>query len=561
LLKNKSLHWEKFSEPHDSFYIGSDIFYSYIVENRWWKLRMRQKTEEGYFTAAKILKEKMLFGVFSDEIMEQFQQIIEYFGASPIIIRSSSLLEDGFGNAFAGKYESIFLANQGTPEQRYLKFAEAVKLIYASTMSEDALVYRRQRRLDKLDEQMALLVQRVSGAHHKHYFFPDLAGVGVSYNTYVWNESMDPNAGMLRLVFGLGTRAVNRVEGDYPRMVALDAPLQRPYSQRDDLKRFSQQKVDLIDIKNNNFDIISFEKLINEELYMDIHRVAVKDYEAIRMKSEMGQEDKDCWILTLDELFNDNKFADSFKNILKTLQKSYDYPVEIEFTVNFAKDDTFKINLLQCRPLQTWGVGHKVEIPDKIKSDDILFKSHGYFLGGNFSQQIKRVIYVDQTKYIELVQSGKYDVARLVGELNRSIKDREALPTLLIGPGRWGTTTPSLGIPVKFAEINNVSVLVEVASTAGNLMPELSFGTHFFQDLVETKIFYAALFPEKTDVVFRADKWLARSKNLFAELIPQSAKYEHIIGVYDVSGRDLKIMSDVVSQKLVCFSNQKRVSE
>lgn len=556
LSKNKSLHWKKLSEAHDSFYIGSDIFYSYIVENQWWKMRMQQKTEEGYLSTAKILKEKILYGMFSNEIMEQFQQIIEYFGTSPIIIRSSSLLEDGFGNAFAGKYDSIFLANQGSPEQRYIQFAEAVKRIYASTMSEDALVYRKQRGLDKMDEQMALLVQRVSGAHHKHYFFPDLAGVGVSYNTYVWNENMDPNAGMLRLVFGLGTRAVDRVEGDYPRMVALDAPLQRPYSQRDDLKRFSQHKVDLIDIKKNGYDIVSFDDLLDKKLYMNIDRVAVKDYEAMRMMNEMGREEKDHWILTLDTLFENDDFAKAFKNILKTLQKSYDYPVEIEFTVNFTKDNLFKINLLQCRPLQTWGVGHGVKIPQKIKNNDILFKTHGYFLGGNSSKQIKRIIHVDQAKYIKLVQSDKYQVARLVGELNRQIKDPEAMPTLLIGPGRWGTTTPSLGIPVKFAEINNVSVLVEVASRDDNLMPELSFGTHFFQDLVETNIFYVALFPGKTDVVF-STKWLAQSKNLFTKLIPQFNKFKNIIGVYDVEDRDLKMMSDVVSQKLVCFSSGK----
>ncbi|MBN2830739.1 MAG: hypothetical protein JXL82_00455 [Candidatus Omnitrophica bacterium] len=120
ILSQELAEWKDLSEPHDSFYIGSDIFYSYIVHNRWWKLHMLQKTEEGYFNAARSLKEKMLYGVFPEEIMEHFQQIIEYFGSSPIIIRSSSLLEDDFGNAFAGKYESIFLANQGSPEQRYI---------------------------------------------------------------------------------------------------------------------------------------------------------------------------------------------------------------------------------------------------------------------------------------------------------------------------------------------------------------------------------------------------------------------------------------------------------
>ncbi|MBN1384364.1 MAG: PEP/pyruvate-binding domain-containing protein [Elusimicrobia bacterium] len=553
LSKNNSLDWKNLSEPHDSFYIGSDIFYSYIVQNRWWKLRMQQRTEEGYFSIAKILKEKMLYGVFPEEIMEQFQQIIEYFGASPIIVRSSSLLEDGYGNAFAGKYESIFLANQGTPEQRYIQFAEAVKRIYSSTMSEDALVYRKQRGLDKLDEQMALLVQRVSGAPHKHYFFPDLAGVGVSHNTYVWNEDMDPKAGMLRLVFGLGTRAVNRVEGDYPRMVALDEPLRRPYAEKDDIKRFSQHEVDHIDTEENVFKTIPFEKIINEKSYKHIDRVAVRDNEAIRMMRDRGIKDKEYWILTFDRLFNENKFVDSFRKILESLEKSYNYPVEIEFTVNFTKDDLFKINLLQCRPLQTRGLGHKVEMPNQVNNRDIFFKSNGYFLGGNISQQIKRIIYVDPEEYTKLVLSDKYEIARIVGRLNRDIKDREQLPAILMGPGRWGTTTPSLGVPVKFAEINNMAVLAEMAFSAGNLMPELSFGTHFFQDLVETNIFYVALFPEKKEVIFN-NVWLKQLKNVFTDLMPQSAKYENVVSVYDADSINLKVMSDVVSQKIICFS-------
>ncbi len=552
LSKSKLFDWQKIAEPHDSFYIGSDIFHSYIVHNRWWKLHMQQKTEEGYFAVAKVLKEKMIYGVFSEDIMEFFQQIIEYFGASPIIIRSSSLLEDDFGNAFAGKYESVFLANQGTPEQRYIQFTEAVKTIYASTMNEDALVYRKQRGLDKLDEQMALLVQRVSGAHHKDYFFPDLAGVGLSYNTYVWNKDIDPHAGMLRLVFGLGTRSVNRVEGDYPRMVALDDPLRRPYAEKDDLRKYSQHEVDLINTKTNILDTVSFERLVTDKK-INISRVAIKDYEPMEEARRSDPESKDRWILTLDGLFSDDILSDHFKKILNSLEEAYHYPIEIEFTVNYAKNDSFRINLLQCRPLQTKGLGHKVDIPDHIISSNMLFGSEGYFLGGNISQKIDRVISVDPEKYSKLVLSDKYQIARLVGKLNRKIKDKNESPTLLMGPGRWGTTTPSLGVPVKFAEINNIAVLIEVAFSGSNFMPELSFGTHFFQDLVETNIFYVALFPEKKGIAFNME-WFKDSINMFSELMPDSSRYEDIISVYDVSGRGLKIMSDVVSQQVVCFS-------
>ena len=337
-------------------------------------------------------------------------------------------------------------------------------------------------------------------------------------------------------------------------MVALDNPLQRPYAEKDDLRKYSQHEVDLINTKENKFEIISFEKLINEKFYIDINRLAVKDDESIALMSGRGEEDKEYWILTLDNVFKNKTFADFFRQILKSLEENYHYPVEIEFTVNFTQGNKFKINLLQCRPLQTGALGHKVTIPEKIDKKDIIFESNGYFLGGNISQRIERIIYVDPERYNKLILSDKYEIARIVGNLNRGIKKRDELPTLLIGPGRWGTTTPSLGVPVKFAEINNVAVLTEVAFSAGNLMPELSFGTHFFQDLVETNIFYVALFPEKEDVVFNRE-WFAQLKNLFTELIPQSARFKELISVYDVSDKNLRIMSDVVLQKVICFSD------
>ena len=193
-------------------------------------------------------------------------------------------------------------------------------------------------------------------------------------------------------------------------------------------------------------------------------------------------------------------------------------------------------------------------MPQHLEKENIIFESQGYFLGGNISQGIARIIYVDPENYSKLILSDKYEIAQIVGRLNVNIKNKEELSTLLMGPGRWGTTTPSLGVPVKFAQINNVTVLAELAFAAGNLSPELSFGTHFFQDLVETNIFYLALFPENKEVIFNY-KWFKQLKNLLNELVPQSSKYKDIINVYDVSSKNVKIMSDVISQKIICFSD------
>ena len=552
IISQKELKLLSHLEPHDSFYVGSDVFYTYLVENGLWKLRVEQKTEEGYFKAAAELKEKLLKGKFPDQIRDQFQEMIEYFGQSPIIIRSSSLLEDAFGNAFAGKYESVFCVNQGTPEERYANFEEAVRTVFASTMNQSALTYRLQRGLDQSDEQMAILIQRVSGSYRNSYFFPDLAGVGLSHNAFVWKPDLDPAAGMLRLVFGLGTRAVNRIEDDYPRIISLDQPLARPVSGASDTRKYSQHRVDLLDTLDNSLKTVQFSELVEKNFNIKLDYIAVRDYQLARQSRQKGAGNVEYWLLTFEKLLTETDFVQLMQKILKTLELHYNYPVDIEFTVNFSHDNKPIINLLQCRPLQTRGEKPRLEMPINPAADKILFKCDGYFMGGSIAQEISKIIYVEPQTYIDLTQTGKYDIARLVGKLNRMITDRNAESVMLIGPGRWGTSTPSLGVPVDFHEINNVTVLAEVAYEGANLMPELSFGTHFFQDLVESDIFYTAIFPGKPNTIFNIAK-LDNMPNKLAEVLPDSEKYTDVVKLCDLQNSRLRIISDLTTQKLICL--------
>ena len=554
LRRDGDFDWSRHLELHDSFYIGSDVFYSYIVQNGWWKILMAQKTKEGYFTNARELQARMLRGVFPEEVKEQFQLMLEYYGQSPIIVRSSSLLEDAFGNAFAGKYESFFCVNQGTPEQRYEALEDAVRRIFASTMNEDALTYRLQRGLDQHDEQMALLVQRVSGSHRRHYFFPEVAGVGLSYNTFVWNQGMDPRAGMLRIVFGLGTRAVNRVENDYPRIVALDAPLVKPHGALEDIRRFSQHDVDVLNLEDNRFHSLSLSQVVGEGLDARLDLIGVRDTEAAERLRATGRRVPDLWVLTFDEFMTATPFTEIMSRMLKTLEEVYQYPVDIEFTANFNAEGRLQVNLLQCRPFQTKGQNVRVEIPGKIKKQRILLRQEGNFMGGSVSQPLNRIIYIDPQGYARLSLSEKYDVARLVGRLNKLIEDRENTPTALFGPGRWGTTTPAMGVPVTFSEINNIAAIAEIAYQDGSLIPDLSFGTHFFQDLVEMDIFYMAIYPDRKEVLFNRE-WWAGMPNLLGELAPRDGQLEEVVRVYDVRERSLLLLSDVVTQRLICYGN------
>lgn len=537
---------QQYLEPDDSFFIGADVYYTYIVQNDWWELRLAQKTEEGYFAMADSLREKLLTGSFPEIIEEEFVRLLEYYGQSPIIVRSSSLQEDNFGNAFAGKYESVFCVNQGTPQERLHAFEDALRRVYASTMNPDALQYRKQRGLAFKDEQMAILVQRVSGDYYGDYFFPHAAGVGNSSNLYVWDKNMDMDAGMLRLVFGLGTRAVDRVIGDYVKIVALDDPSRLPLLTAQDERKYSQHKADVLDLRKNIWCSKEITDLAKEDIRVKKTLFFTMDYaEADRLR-ELGYTNLPVpFTVNFRKMLTQTKFPEIMKKTLKLLSDTYDYPVDIEFTVNFQDDQNFFFNLVQCRPLQTRGLGKTVEIPELETKEDCLFYSEGNFMGGNLRISLDKIIFVDIHEYLACPEQDKYQIARDIGKLNRALQGENVL---LMGPGRWGTTTPSLGVPVHFTEISNMAAMCEISYQTEGLMPELSYGSHFFQDLVESGVFYIALFKEQNGVIFREDR--LNGENLLEKIVPESAEYAHVIKVLDAKGMEL--YSDICRQRVFC---------
>lgn len=540
-------YFRPFMEPHDSYYLGSDVFYTYIVQNGLWGLRMKQKTPEGYFHYAPELKEKLLSGKFHEMIEKQFILMLEYFGQSPIIVRSSSLQEDSFGNAFAGKYESVFCVNQGTPEERLENFENAVRTVYASMMDIDALQYRKNRGLAEKDEQMAILIQRVSGDYYGNYFFPHTAGVGNSSNLYVYDQDVDMEAGMLRLVFGLGTRAVDRVIGDYVKIVTLDDPLRNPLMNSEDELRYSQHRADVLNLKENRTDCIEIEEAMRLDIKTQKRLFGRKDPETARRLREMGRDDSAApFVLDFRKLLAETRFPEVMKRVMAVLSEKYRYPVDIEFTANFQADGSFKFNLLQCRPLQTRGLGKTVELPQVIDLETCFFFSRGNFMGGNVRLPIQYVVQVRTLPYLQLPDREKYTVARRIGMLNEALKGKNAL---LVGPGRWGTTTPSLGVPVHFTELCNMAVMAEVSYSERGVTPELSYGSHFFQDIVESGIFYVALFRERETVTYR-EEYLSDRPNLVRDFLPDENGAEEVIGVYATPG--LQIYSDITKQLVLC---------
>ncbi|OQB13742.1 MAG: phosphoenolpyruvate synthase [Firmicutes bacterium ADurb.Bin193] len=468
-------------EPHDSFFIGTDVFYSYMVDNDCWSLRIEQKSEQGYFAAGERLKEHIKKGSFSERVRSQFRRMLEYFGQSPVIVRSSSFLEDGFGSAFAGKYESVFCVNAASLEERLENFENAIKTVYASIMDKSALEYRRSRSLSQSDEQMAVLVQRVSGTKFGDYFMPCAAGTGFSYSVYRWSDDLDQAAGMLRLVAGMGTRAVDRTDDDYPRLVNLDKPDRTTFTSIEQRHRFSQRKLDVIELSQNTIGEKSVYELLPKlpEWYKNL--IAEHDSQAEIQLRERGRAGEVLFV-SCDGLVKKSDFITMMKDILKVLEKQYGVPVDIEYTVNFNQDGNFVVNLLQCRPLSLWKASESVVLP-ALKEADTLFKVKSSFMGNTAQRKIDCVVWVDSEKYYQYLYAKKSQVVLAIDKINTHYKNT-GRTLLLAVPGRIGTSSPELGVPVRFANISAFGVICEYSDGANGYMPELSYGSHMFQVLV-----------------------------------------------------------------------------
>jgi hypothetical protein len=519
----------------ESYFIGADMTYTFMALNglmHW--ADQKYKSEEQIQTDYPKLQKEFLEGEFPLDILEKLRALLDHVGRQPLIVRSSSLLEDNFGTSFAGKYESHFCPNQGTPEQNLKDLIRAIIRIYASILNPDALLYRRAKGLQDYDERMAVLIQIVQGAQFGRYYLPHAAGVAFSRNLYRWTPQIRRDDGFLRLVWGLGTRAVDRVGNDYPRLVALSHPLLRPITSAKAIRRYSQRYVDLIDLEDNQFKTMPVKDVLKTQ-YPILRYLAQIDqggYLApIRMMPRRGNTDN--MVLTFDELLRRTPIARRMTKILQLLEKNYHSPVDTEFTLHIpnpaSPNPDVTISLLQCRP-QSQLSESEASLPQNLDEDCIVFSTPRMAPKGRVSN-IRYVVFVPPEGYYAMpTPSARAELGRTIGLLNAALKDETFI---CIGPGRWGTTNPDLGVHIGYADIYHTRALVEVTGRGQGAEPEASFGTHFFQDLVEANIFPLAIYLNDEGVIFNRDFFYA-TPNRLARFLPDYGNLENCLRLIEV---------------------------
>jgi hypothetical protein len=541
----------------ESYYIGANGLYDFNVQNGLlFSVDQKYKPREAIEAEYPGILQAYLDAQIPDEIKNRLYLLLAEIGNCPLIVRSSSLLEDSFGTSFAGKYESFFLPNQRSVEENLEDLTTAIKHIYASVLSPDALIYRQRMGLVDYDERMAILIQLVQGTQHGTYFYPTLAGVGYSRNPFRWNPKIRREDGFLRLVWGLGTRAVEHLDNDFPRLVALSHPHLRPETTAHDIRRHSQRFVDVIDLEENQFVTQPVTSIMSYDDPALPYLVSEDKEDFLQpLFTDPRLVSKDKLVLTMDGVLARTSFATIMKRILQRLERTYAFPVDIEFTADILPREALSprvvVHLLQCRPHMQYESNQAIAIPRDVRPADKIFFVRGLVQPGVVSD-IEYVVYISPERYSQIAHpTTKLELARLVGRLNKRLDGKTFI---LMGPGRWGSVNPELGLAVTYADINNTRALVEIAMPHSESASAVSYGTHFFQDLVEARIYPVPLFPNDRDTLFNR-AFFENAPNALATLLPNDAEYAEYVKVIDVPafthGRFLHlVMNDETGEAL-----------
>jgi hypothetical protein len=456
--------------------------------------------------------------------------------SGPLIVRSSSLLEDNVDYSFAGVYLSIFLTNQGTSEERMSAFSQAIKEVYASTYNANAKAYRKKHEIPWQREKMALLIQNVIGQiYPDNLFYPLFAGVAFSKSFYRWTDKISIDDGVVRIVVGLGTAAVGR---GYARVFSPGRPELRPEGMDvANILRYSQTTIDALDMAQG----FRTHHLDGSMQNPDLYKVCsiLKEYDML-MDAPSVLTELDRIVPTFNPILKFGrhiKLVPVIRHLFSGLEKLFGIPVDIEFAINFERrkdgDSTGQFYLLQVRPLGARPEHSHVQIPEIDKTKRIIETKQ--VLGNGVLENIRHVVYVSPDIYnFEIA----YKVAREIGEVNALL---DHSPYILIGPGRWGTSNPQLGVPIHYFEISNAKVIVEIASR--RFTPEVSYGTHFFGDLLSANIIYIPVFTDKGDLLNKE----------FLERTPSALRLKYVRLLEVAEG--VKVFADGENNRALIIAN------
>lgn len=481
--------------------LATDVFDEFVEVNGLQPLVRGEMSDEE-------IDKAMLSARLSDEVIKMLRTFLSRVHY-PLAVRSSSQLEDSSHQPFAGIYKTIMIPNNNdSGTVRLQELRNAIKLVYASTFKFTARSYLENTPNRLEEEKMAVVIQQVVGQRHDQYLYPDVAGVARSHNFYPMSN-MKASDGVISLVLGLGRTAVEGGRGlrfspvqpesiyelltprDYlnnaqRELYALNLSSPGPGTE-EDATGYTDMKTLSLDLAHlhGTFRLVG-------SVYSPREHAILDDPDRPGVK-----------LVTMANLFKDPELnlAKALSFVLRVGEAGLSCPVEVEFAANVKREKARPIELciVQIRPMVIDNSGIRADV-DNLNRDNALCVS-GQALGHGFFNNVRDIIFVRQDTF---KRSATQEIADEIGTLNVALKETDR-PFVLIGPGRWGSADPRLGIPVSWGQISKVSCIVETPLTDLRVSP--SQGSHFFQNITSFGIGYFTISSDN-ELSFLNTRWL-----------------------------------------------------
>lgn len=424
----------------------------------------------------------------------------------PLSVRSSSLLEDAHFQPFAGIYATYKIPNNHPdPVVRFEELCRAVKAVYASTFSANARAYVEQTSHSADEEKMGVLVQEIVGQPHGDRFYPLISGVALSYNYYPVGAQR-PEEGIALMALGLGHQVVS---GGKALQFSPASPGTLPqFSGPADYLAYSQSSFFALDLTKAQVD---FHQGTGASLVQCLLQDAEDDKTLQLVGSVYSPQDdviRDNFnhpgprLVTFNNIlrWGEIPLASALEELLRVMRHGMGCPVELEFALNKVPGETPQLHILQVRP-QTTRIEKSVMDLDEIPKSRMLCRSVRA-MGHGVQRDLRHVLYVRRQDVDVLTTQ---TIANQIGKLNRELKQM-GHRYVLVGPGRWGSSDSSLGIPVEWVQISNVQVIVEMDFSHRSVEP--SQGSHFFHNITSMGIGYLTLHGVNREEHFIDYEWL-----------------------------------------------------
>ena len=476
----------------------TDIFDEFMDTNDLYQLALSDIPDEEILQ--EFLRARLPMRLVGD--MEAFLDVV----AGPLAVRSSSLLEDSHYQPFAGVYSTYMIPATHDRYERLSMLSQAIKAVYASVFYQNSKDYMTATSNVIDQEKMAVILQEVVGEEHNGRFYPVISGVARSINYYpIGDEKAEE--GTVSLAMGLGKYIVDggtslRVCPAHPHQVLQMSEME--IALRDTQTHFlalrAQSSKELSEISvNDGFNLIKVP--VREAEGDGTLQWICSTFDPMDQCIYDGfYEGRNRKIISFAGVLQNDIFPlpELMRKVLQYGQDEMKRPVEIEFAVNLHSDRTGEFCLLQIRPM----VDNRMELDEDltaIPDADCLLRSHSAIGHGIYSD-IQDIVYVKTEGY---TPANNPTIAEEIEKINRRFLEPSAPSYLLIGPGRWGSSDPWLGIPVKWSQISAAQIIVEAGIDSFQVDP--SQGTHFFQNLTSLGVCYLTINAFRGDGIYRQD--------------------------------------------------------